>query len=64
MARALQYPRDLFVWTDEMGTDGRDQLRKFGYTLRGEQAVCHHIVTRGTRILAMAFQPPMKQNVR
>ena len=28
MAYVLQYPRDFFVWTDETGTDNRDQLRK------------------------------------
>lgn len=54
MAYVLQYPRDFFVWTDETGTDKRDQLRKFGYALRGEQAVCHRIISRGTRISVMA----------
>ena len=43
-----------FVWTDETGTDRRDQLRKYGYSFRGEPAVCHRILTRGTRISAMA----------
>ena len=53
MAYVLQYPRDFFVWTDETGTDNRDQLRKFGYSLRGEPAVCHRILSRGTRISVM-----------
>lgn len=50
MAYILQYSRDFFVWTDETGTDRRDQLRKFGYSLRGEPAVCCRILSRGTRI--------------
>ena len=53
MAYVLQYPRDFFVWTDETGTDRRDQLRKFGYALRGEPAVCCCILSRGTKISAM-----------
>ena len=54
MAHALQYPHTFFVWADEMGTDRRDQLRQFGYALRGERAICHRILTRGTRVSAMA----------
>lgn len=54
MAHSIQYSRDLFVWTDEMGTDRQDQLRKFGYALRGERAICHRILTRGGRVSAMA----------
>ena len=53
MASVLQYSRDFFVWTDETGTDRRDQLRKFGYSLRGEPAVCCRILSRGTRISVM-----------
>ena len=53
MAQALQYPRDYFVWADETGTDRRDQLRKFGYAMKGEPAVSHRIITRGVRISVM-----------
>ena len=53
MAQILHYPRNFFVWTDETGTDRRDQLRKFGYALRGEPAVCHRILTRGKRVSIM-----------
>jgi hypothetical protein len=53
MASVLQYSHDFFVWTDETGTDQRDQLRKFGYSLRGEPAVCCCILSRGTRISVM-----------
>ena len=54
LANALQFSRELLVWTDEMGTDRRDQLRMFGYALKGERAVCHRTLTRGTRISAIA----------
>lgn len=49
----MQYSRDFFVWTDETGTDRRDQLGKFGYSLGGEPAVCCRILSRGTRISVM-----------
>ena len=53
MANILQFPRDFFVWVDETGTDRRDQLRKFGYSVRGLPAVSEHFLTRGNRISAM-----------
>lgn len=54
MAEVLQYPRDFFVWMDETGADGRDQIRRFGYTLRGVEPVYHRFLYRGTRITALA----------
>ena len=53
MANVLQYPRDFLVWVDETGTDRRDQLRKFGYSIRGLPPVCK-LFTRGTRLSAIA----------
>ena len=50
MAHILQYPREFLVWIDETGSDRRDQLRKFGYAVRGYPAVCRRILVRGTRI--------------
>ena len=53
MSHALQFPRRLFVWVDETGSDSRDQVRKFGYALRGESPVYHRFLVRGTRISAV-----------
>lgn len=53
MANVLQYPREFFIWVDETGSDRRDQLRKFGYAVRGQPAVSKHLLTRGTRISAI-----------
>ena len=53
MAHVLQYPRDFFVWVDETGTDRWDQLRKFGFSLRGYPAVCKRLLVRGKRISAI-----------
>ena len=53
MSQALHYPRDFFVWVDETGSDRRDQIRKFGYALRGETPVYHRFLLRGVRISAI-----------
>ena len=41
---------DKFVWADETGSDRRDQIRKFGYSLRGESPVYRRLLSRGERI--------------
>ena len=50
MARVLNFPREFLVWCDETGSDRRDQIRKFGYSLRGQSPVYHRYLVRGTRI--------------
>ena len=35
MAQTFLFKREMFVWVDETGMDNRDQLRKYGYALRG-----------------------------
>lgn len=54
MAQVLQFPREFFVWLDETGSDNRDQIRKFGYSIRGFTPVCHRFLVRGTRISSVA----------
>lgn len=39
---------------DETGADGRDQIRRFDYALRGVEPVYHRFLYRGTRITALA----------
>ena len=43
---------DQIVWLDETGCDRRDQIRKYGYSLRGERPVYHRLLHRGNRISA------------
>lgn len=50
MAQILEYPRDFLVFLDETGSDNRDHIRKFGYSLRGETPIYHRFLVRGTRI--------------
>ena len=41
MSQTLQFPRKFF---DETGSDGRNQVRDFGYALRGEAPVYHRFL--------------------
>ena len=42
------------VWLDETGSDKRDNIRKFGYSLKGQRPVYHRLLHRGKRISAVA----------
>ena len=54
MAQVLHYSSDYFVWVDETGSDARNHIRKFGYSLRGMAPISYRMVTRGKRISAIA----------
>ena len=45
---------ELFVFVDETGTDRRDSMRKFGYSLKGKPAVARKLMVRGQRVSAIA----------
>ena len=50
---------EMFVFVDETGSDRRDTMRKFGYSLRGKPAKALHIFRRGkhvTGITAMSME--------
>ena len=53
MADMLFFHIDQIIWLDKMGCDWRDEIRKFGYSLRGERPVYHHLLHRGNRISAI-----------
>ena len=44
MAKAQLYKPEQFVWIDESGCDKRDNIRKFGYSLRDERPVYHRLL--------------------
>ena len=54
MAEAQFYKREQFVWIDESGCDKSDNIRKFGYALRGERPVYHRFLHRGQRVSVLA----------
>ena len=54
LAEIQFYNVQQFVWLDETGSDRRDHMRKFGYSLVGEPPIYHHLLHQGKRISAIA----------
>ena len=48
------FTADKFVWIDESGSDTRNYIRKFGYSVRGITPVSHRFFYRGKRTNAIA----------
>ena len=44
----------LLIFIDETGSDNRNALRKYGYSLRGKTPVSHALLVRGERASAIA----------
>lgn len=53
MADVLLFNVNQLVWVDETGCDRRDQIRKFGYSLKGQSPVYNRLLHRGQRISAI-----------
>ena len=49
------YAVDIFVFLDEIGTDRRDILRRYGYSWRGMPAKANKLLVRGEHLAAVAF---------
>ena len=49
------YKPEMLIFLDETGSDRRDCIRKYGYSLRGKPLVTHRLLVRGQRISAIAF---------
>ena len=49
----VTFVKDMFVWVDETGSDLKEMLRRYGYALRGERAVCNRLQVRGQRVSAI-----------
>ena len=45
---------EMLVFVDEMGSDKRDTMRKFAYSLRGKPAFSKKLLVRGQRVSAIA----------
>lgn len=54
LAEMQQYEADMFVFVDETGTDRRDCMRKFGYSLRGKRTKSQKLLIRGRRVSAIS----------
>ncbi len=49
------YNKDMLVFLDETGSDRRNCIRRYGYSLRGKPLVSHKLLVTGERISAIAF---------
>lgn len=47
------FKKEMFLFVDETGTDCRDTLRRFGYSLRGKRATSQKLLVRGQRVSAV-----------
>ncbi len=48
------YNTSMFIFLDEMGSDRRNALRKYGYSLRGMPAISHKLLVRGQHLSTIA----------
>ena len=44
------YPRETLLFVDETGTNGKDAVRKYGYSLRGKSLKAQNLLVRGEHI--------------
>ena len=49
------YTTGMFIFIDETGSDARNKLRKYGYSISGIPAKNHTYLVRGERISAIAY---------
>lgn len=49
------YSADMLIFLDESGSDKRDCLRKYGYSLRGKPPIQHKLLARGERVSLITF---------
>jgi len=53
MAEISMYDPSMLIWLDETGCDGRNTIRKCGYSLRGMPISDHRLLVRGVRYSAI-----------
>ena len=51
IAEISMYDPSMLIWLDETGCDGRNTIRKYGYSPRGMLCSDHRLLVRGVRIL-------------
>lgn len=49
------YKAHMFIFMDETGTDRRDKLRKYGYSMRGKPPITQKILIRGQHLSSLAI---------
>jgi hypothetical protein len=54
LAEVVLYDPNLLVFVDETGSNRKDAMRKFGYSLRGQRCIAKKLLVRGKRVSAIA----------
>ena len=49
------YKADMIIFVDEIGTDARDKIRKYGYGVRGKPPVAQKLLVRGQHFSSIAI---------
>ena len=57
MAEISLFHPDMLIWIDETGSDRRNSIRKYGYSLRGIPARVFQLHVGGKRISAIGVKP-------
>ena len=52
------YDPEMLLFVDETGSDRRNALRKYGYSLIGQPAISHSLLVRGKRFSAIGILSP------
>ena len=51
MCNITAYNTDMFIFIDETGSDNRNALRRYGYSLHGRTPVSHALLVRVSAIV-------------
>lgn len=53
MTEISQFHPDMLIWIDETGSEGRNSIRKYGYSLRGMRAQVFQLRVGGKHVSAI-----------
>ena len=53
LAEVVLYSPNMLVFVDETGSNRKDAMRKFGYSLRGQRCIAKKLLVRGQRVSAI-----------
>ena len=53
MAEVSAFDPNMLIWIDETGSDRRNEIRKYGYSLRGTRACTYQLRIGGKRLSAI-----------
>ena len=53
LAEVVLYDPSMLIFVDETGSNRKDAMRKFGYSLRGQRCIAKKLMVRGQRVSAI-----------